>query len=57
LILSNGGTTSSDEESGVPEDGSALGETEEARKEGSAQEFVGRAGIAELGLNSQFADG
>jgi hypothetical protein len=24
---------------------------------GSAQEFVGRAGIAELGLNSQFADG
>lgn len=27
------------------------------RKKGSAQEFVGRAGIAELGLNSQFADG
>ena len=26
-------------------------------KNGSAQEFVGRAGIAELGLNSQFADG
>jgi hypothetical protein len=24
---------------------------------GSAQEFGGRAGIAELGLNSQFADG
>ncbi len=24
---------------------------------GSAQEFVGSAGIAELGLNSQFADG
>jgi len=24
---------------------------------GSAQEFVGRAGIAEVGLNSQFADG
>ncbi len=28
-----------------------------ARKNGSEQEFVGRAGIAELGLNSQFADG
>jgi hypothetical protein len=26
-------------------------------KFGSAQEFVGRAGIAEFGLNSQFADG
>jgi hypothetical protein len=24
---------------------------------GSAQELVGRAGITELGLNSQFADG
>jgi hypothetical protein len=27
------------------------------RKMGSAQELVGRAGITELGLNSQFADG
>jgi hypothetical protein len=25
--------------------------------DGSAQEFVARAGIVELGLNSQFADG
>jgi hypothetical protein len=39
-------------------------ETEGCRSEqldvtklGSAQEFVGRAGIAEFGLNSQFADG